>query len=556
MRSRVADLLRRTETWSWPTVALPGTASVLFFALGIVVIRSGHLHEDAYILYIYSENLARSGAITYFIGGNPAEGATDFLWMVVLALPALVGVATPIAALVLNTLGVFTLTLLIVRVARAYGASWAILLPLVLLVPVHPAVLAGVAGFSTPTFSALALLMYVVAWRSMGPGIVAVPILGLLLGLFRPDGVILGALSALIAFRYAGDHRRRYLVAVGICGALGLAYFFWRWDYFGEVLPLPLVVKSGTGLLLPGLRPNLAWLQSNAIIPLLGMAAVIFTDRIKPLSRPAVLAVPFLSHFMVLATATQSQNVADRFNAPSSALILLASVLALAVWCERRRDPGAPPLGPPRRVAASALALTITGVLSTPQAAFLVDYLQNDDYINFFPYHFAPAVPESAVTALTEAGRFAYWVPGEKHDLVGLNTPAAARRTVDIDYLIELQPDIVFLHRASVFPAPRCGSGQNFCRVDPQVFSASLEDAGTFALVQSTNHVTAASAIASTFLADQSSRYAIYSVRYGGSFDHLYGIRMEGVVTEDAFIRALEVSFSAAGRLSFADMMR
>ena len=41
--------------------------------------------EDAVILYEYAKNLAQTGLITYGGASVPIEGATDFLWMVVIA---------------------------------------------------------------------------------------------------------------------------------------------------------------------------------------------------------------------------------------------------------------------------------------------------------------------------------------------------------------------------------------------------------------------------------------------------------------------------------------
>ena len=41
--------------------------------------------EDAYILYRYSENLAGGHGIVWNVGETPTDGATDFLWMLVLA---------------------------------------------------------------------------------------------------------------------------------------------------------------------------------------------------------------------------------------------------------------------------------------------------------------------------------------------------------------------------------------------------------------------------------------------------------------------------------------
>src|SRR3954465_721977 len=41
--------------------------------------------EDAAILFQYSSNLAHHGVIAYNLADGPAEGATDFLWMLAIA---------------------------------------------------------------------------------------------------------------------------------------------------------------------------------------------------------------------------------------------------------------------------------------------------------------------------------------------------------------------------------------------------------------------------------------------------------------------------------------
>ena len=41
--------------------------------------------EDASMLFRYSENLIDTGVISYNTNGDPTEGATDFLWMILLS---------------------------------------------------------------------------------------------------------------------------------------------------------------------------------------------------------------------------------------------------------------------------------------------------------------------------------------------------------------------------------------------------------------------------------------------------------------------------------------
>ena len=59
-------------------------------------------HEDAAILFRYSENLSNTGIISYNPNGVPTEGATDFLWMVIIAILHKFGVDSYFSAITLN----------------------------------------------------------------------------------------------------------------------------------------------------------------------------------------------------------------------------------------------------------------------------------------------------------------------------------------------------------------------------------------------------------------------------------------------------------------------
>jgi len=66
--------------------------------------------EDAAILYAYSENLADTGVISYFPGGEPAEGATDFLWMILLSIFYFFGLNTYFSAIFINLCSLIIIT--------------------------------------------------------------------------------------------------------------------------------------------------------------------------------------------------------------------------------------------------------------------------------------------------------------------------------------------------------------------------------------------------------------------------------------------------------------
>ncbi|WP_437655687.1 hypothetical protein [Sorangium sp. So ce1182] len=81
-----ACLLRTpcTQTPEDEPRTLLAAAALAHFGLSLHVLSSGHPIEGSYILYVYSESLASGHGITYFKGGEHAEGATDFLWMMLL----------------------------------------------------------------------------------------------------------------------------------------------------------------------------------------------------------------------------------------------------------------------------------------------------------------------------------------------------------------------------------------------------------------------------------------------------------------------------------------
>ena len=63
--------------------------------------------EDASILFRYSENLADTGVISYNLNGKPTEGATDFLWMIILSIFYFFGINIYFSAIFINLLSLY-----------------------------------------------------------------------------------------------------------------------------------------------------------------------------------------------------------------------------------------------------------------------------------------------------------------------------------------------------------------------------------------------------------------------------------------------------------------
>lgn len=84
--------------------ALVGALS--FSAYSYLVILNGHFHEGAYILFKYIENFVAGNGISFSPDLIPAEGATAFLWLILLSLFHALGADIGSASIFVNAIGV------------------------------------------------------------------------------------------------------------------------------------------------------------------------------------------------------------------------------------------------------------------------------------------------------------------------------------------------------------------------------------------------------------------------------------------------------------------
>lgn len=119
---------------------------LLFILVGIFIYIPLNIYpaEDATILFQYSENLAQTGAITYNKNDVHAEGATDFLWMVLLGFMHFVGFNTYIASTILSMLALIGTAYLLFRITNTNNINFFFLFVIILiLLPMIPATIQG-----------------------------------------------------------------------------------------------------------------------------------------------------------------------------------------------------------------------------------------------------------------------------------------------------------------------------------------------------------------------------------------------------------------------------
>lgn len=432
-RREIEEVAPHARTW---TVLLGLWLALAVAAYAFAAPRIGPA-EDAAILYLYSENLADTGVISYYAGGPPAEGATDFLWMVLLAGLHKIGLDTHLAASLLSGAAHLATAWLVMRLAggRDRRLFFCTAFGLFLL----PAFWAALLGFSPLVFGFFVLLdaLWFVEGRPS-----ALAVTALCTCLIRPDGVFF--VAPLLAAFLLLERGRRMAVLKHFLLLLvlpGVAYFAWRRAYFEQWLPLPFYVKSGRQELL-GLFERSALLVNLRTIaflaPVIALAVWKLGERPAP-ERARVLALLIaliLIPALAYSTFELSQNIGQRFQYP----MVLAGLALPAV----RRD------DVPKRVLYPAVsAMSVLAMLPSSFLMALYAPLKSLECSPAIARDLAP-LSSGRTMAVTEAGRLPYYSRWKCLDLWGLNTPDYARRAVTAADLEREEPDLIVLHSSPV----------------------------------------------------------------------------------------------------------
>ena len=530
----------------------PLLAACIYLALGYIAVSNGHPHEDAYILFIFAENLANFGTINFYENGPPAEGATDFLWMLIISALYKAGLPSGLAVQFLNAAGVFLIGHLLMREAGSGRLAILAASGFVLALPAARFVHAGYYGFSPPLYCAVILLLFLTVARYDKGNLIWVPPLSLLLGLFRPDGVVLGAGFVLVAFLYCPPElRQRYLKIVAAVTMLGCCYFIWRWSYFGEFLPLPLYVKSAFDGPPSGLTATAHWARLNIGYGLVALA-ILFLP-IKDKRRLAAGVLPIIVLLAIMALSHNSQNVSYRFQAPGG--VALFSLSALALICLANHIETM--LAKVSTIGLLAVLLSFSGISELFTLRNSLGDIITNEYIDVFPVALASYLPPKSRIALTEAGRFPYWVSGEKFDLVGLNTAYAAHHGADADYIEQITPDLIFFHAAKtarLIDIP-C-AGRRFCQYDLKTFNTFVEKATLPAVESIETREERAPLAVYDFLSTTKTDYQIFVAWYFGEFAHFFALAPTLGIEAEVFGNLLGEAYANPERVSYLEAYR
>lgn len=445
-------------------VRLDTLDKIIFIALtllvGLYALFMARFHrlpfEDAAMLMRYSQHLAQGHGIVFNVGQPPVDGATDFLFMVVLAAVSKLGFSVEQSAYGVGLVSHLLTTLLVYETIRRVVAAprWTALTS-ALFLALGPGLDYIDMGFGTPFFALFAALTWRFALqiaRQQTPSSASAltfAFSGLLLGLARPEGVLLALflLAGLIYLRGVSRTRPAVFAFAVVFGLLGGLYFFWRWHYFGYPLPNPFYKKGGGHLYPSGLAESVHYvLLMNGVFLLVILAGLCFGETRR---RAIFTLIPIAGFAGVWILLSNEMNHAGRFQYVLFPAALMSWPFVLAPVLEQ----GFPAWQSLSRKRQAALALPAAAVLLL-FLAYQHRVLHNQVLVRSYydmnydmalalePYH-----SQGYTIATTEAGIVPLYSRWQAIDLWGLNDEWIAHHTtVSAAYLDRTKPEVIEIH--------------------------------------------------------------------------------------------------------------
>ena len=423
-------------------------AAALVGALAVHVARSfdfgAQPEEDAAILMRYSRHLAAGHGIVWNVGEPPVDGATDFLFMLLLAAVHAGGLSLEAAVRVLD-LAAHALTVVVVYAGarRLFGASLPSAAVAAAFVAAGPALAYTEACFGTPLFALTVAVAWYAAARAARDGgrreAAAFAVSALVMGLARPEGALLAVfmLLAVLFARGAEGSGRTLRVFAAVFGGLGLAYFLWRWSYFGHPLPTPFYKKGGGTLHWDTLRKSFKNVFDLTFPFILAWPVGLAFSRTR---RQAVFSlIPVLAFAAIWVLLSDETNYLKRFRYPVVPIVLMSWPPLLG---------GLRALLPrPARKAAAAAGLAVACAL----------------FVRHYRAFAPPQRPRAGLQdmaemlrgfgagryaiAVTESGLLPFYSDWRALDAWGLNDTWIARHGgITEEYLDRYRPEVVMFH--------------------------------------------------------------------------------------------------------------
>lgn len=419
--------------------------------------------DDAYITYRYSKNLAEGNGLIWNPGSSdPVEGYTNFLWMMLMVVPYLLGwspiVFSKLAGLIVTAACGVIMYAYAVKSTGKTLAGFLAVIPMVVLPSVY---FHAVSGLETMTYALILLLMFIIGHKSVvGSGgvqkilLFLAPLLVLLAGLTRPEGILPGTVVLATLFFNADRARRRTIVLACLTMLVlpGLIYFLWRYNYFGWPFPNTFYVKFGNPF------NGIEWLAKTirSLAAILILVYLPFSLSGSP-ARKIWGVRAYMAVFLIIAAlpyflSSLTTNYMNRFLFHLLPVIFLCLALAYDRIIEfLRQQPG---------LSSGALYSFVILSFFLCLLPFMHDAKREIARLGLYGSHLenshialgktlkASGIPEKLRTmTIGDAGAIPYYSEWHVYDFVGLTDETVAHHPQEkSEYIARMRPTVMVLY--------------------------------------------------------------------------------------------------------------
>ncbi|SEF36832.1 hypothetical protein SAMN05421837_111253 [Amycolatopsis pretoriensis] len=399
--------------------------------------------DDAFISFRYSANLAAGHGPVWNVDGPRVEGFTNFAWVVWSGLGAWLGLALPLFTKVTSlVLGLGTLYLLVREGHRRAGLT-GVLVGAGAYVVFLPTYFHITAGLETAAFAAVLLRVVVLGLRVLAREPVRTwepPVLLLLLGMLRPEGV-LAALPVFVVW-FVRERGTKRWVWTGAAVVVGAAYFVWRWRFYGQLLPNTFYVKFGN------LDSGWLWTKHTTLL-LLPLLLLTLSLLIRKATRATggllvgTVAVTYLTY----AVSGPTMDYLDRFADHAIPVLCLGAGIAVGTLTQR--------------LVGAVLGLVAVGWsavagATAPDLGVIANYgpdLQRAHIAIGKGLAEADVPAPARSLAVTDAGAIPYYSGWASIDYIGLNDAAIARGADPTQVVMQARPTVIVVTANGPEPA-------------------------------------------------------------------------------------------------------
>lgn len=431
----------------------------IFTFLSFYLMFTNYPSEDALILFRYVENFSFNYEIAFNLNGEKTEGATDFLWFLILSIFNLFGINVVVSSIIINSFSLLIIIKFIKKYLVKNNNLIYYLFFIFLLLNIGSICLSSLYGFSTLFFLCLGLLCYS---SLLNKSYFNWTVFSILFCLTRPEGVLIFIPTILVLFfQTKKKEREKFFGSFLIISFVGLIYFLWRYYYFSNLLPLPLVVKNiggetslmrFFGITLQILNIFIFTLILLCIYCLIKYYKKIFKNK-QLIYSLIIIYFFWLIYLFILSTGYLSQNIFDRFYATFHFFIFLNSLYLFYFLNSKEKKIAAiilllaslnsnnlisKFLGKENLIRKSTLNNIVTN-FNTPKSSYnLVNVGKT-------------LKDKSLKIMLTEAGAIPYISKKSMiFDIAGLNNNTFSTRPVNCNDLENISPDIIEIDVSSL----------------------------------------------------------------------------------------------------------